>query len=342
MTAVRARWMDLGTLDPLQLHATAQGVAEAQAHDSAPSVIWARASKAHICLGASQGAEVELDLDACRLAGVEVVRRPLGGGTVWLDGDQWCFFLILPKAHVSGSRAEFFRRALMPALATYHDHGLHAERVGRGDLWLDGRKILGSGAATVNRADILGASFLLSFPVQRFAALLRCPSPGYRQWLNDELANAMTAWRNHAPPPDGDALAQCFRHHLESVFGWSLHRDAMTSLERDMSIAARPDVADVVDGPRGPCTPGGVKLNHHTYLLEGSGAPGWTRLVLRQGKIARIALSEEDLEQPLLGKFPAAEVLEPIFAERLTGPTAAKWAQFIEYLAQPARSAWYD
>lgn len=342
MSAVRARWMDLGTLDPLQLHATAQGVAEAQDHDSAPAVIWARASQPHVCLGASQGAEAELDLDACRRAGVEVVRRSLGGGTVWVDGDQWCFFLVLPKGHVSCSRAEFFHWVLAPALATYYHYGLYVERVGRGDLWLDGRKILGSGAATVNRAHILGASFLLAFPAQRFAALLRCPSSAYRQWLHEELGYAMTAWCDHAPLPDSDALTHCFRRHVETVFGWSLHSDTMTNLERDLSIAARSDVADVRDGLRGPCIPGGVKLNHHTYLVEGSGTPGWVRLVLRRGKIGRIALSHAELAQPLLGQVPSAERLEPILTERLPRVEAAEWARFIEYVVQPARSSWHD
>lgn len=93
VTDVRARWLDLGTVDPLHLHATVQGVAEAQGVDAAPLAIWARARRPHVCLGASQGADAELDLGACRRAGIDIVRRPLGGGTVWVDDDQWCFFL---------------------------------------------------------------------------------------------------------------------------------------------------------------------------------------------------------------------------------------------------------
>ncbi|MGA7799966.1 MAG: hypothetical protein WCC36_04070 [Gammaproteobacteria bacterium] len=250
------------------------------------------------------------------------------------------FFFVLPAGCRFGDRSRLFARALAPARATYRSYGLGVETVGRGDLWLDGRKILGSGAATINRANVLGASFLLSFPAKRFAALLRCPSAGYRRWLEEELDNAMTAWSDHASSPPAEGLARCFQRHVEAEFGWRLRPDTMTDSEHEASAAAITDVEDVSDGPRQPFVPGGVKLNHHCFLLEGSGAIGWARLVLRHGRIGRIALSHAQLAEPLVGQLPNAEILKPILAGRAGSAEAAEWAGFIERLARPARSGW--
>lgn len=338
MTGEAARWLDLGTLDPCSLHATVQGVAEAQTDDSVPVLVWARAAAPHVCLGASQGAEAELDVDACQRSRLQIVRRALGGGTVWVDGDQQGFFFILPRVCSSSDRARFFAQALAPALATYRDYGLDVAAVGRGDLWLGARKILGSGAATINRADVLGSSFLLRFPVARFAATLRCPSTGYRQWLEEELRGAMTAWTEHAPAPSPEELAQCFRHHVEATYGWTLRDDGVTDRERELSAAATSEVADVFDGPQRGLIPDGVKLNHDTYLLESRTDVGWARVVLRAGRIHRIALPDHEMAAALRGQVPAAAVLEPIIGRYVPPPEAARWAQFIDRIAQPARS----
>ncbi|HKK14906.1 MAG TPA: biotin--protein ligase, partial [Gammaproteobacteria bacterium] len=198
---MQARWLDLGSLDPLRLYATVEGLAQAQAADGVPVLVWVRADRPHVCLGASQGAAAELDRPSCVRQDLPVLRRPLGGGTVWVDPDQHCFFLIVPRQAGWRRREAFFSRGLAPALQTFRRFGLPAQAVGRGDLWLAGRKILGSGAATVNQADVLGASFLLRFPARRFAQVVRAPSEGYRAWLTDALAGAMTSWSEHAEPP---------------------------------------------------------------------------------------------------------------------------------------------
>jgi len=333
-----ARWLDLGTLDPVSLHSTVQGLAEAQSDDSAPVLAWARASHPHVCLGASQGAEAELDIDACRHAGIQIVRRPLGGGTVWVDSDQWAFFFIMPKVSSSSDRARFFALALAPARAVYRDYGLDVTAVGRGDLWLDGRKILGSGAATINRADVLGASFLLRFPAGRFAAALQCPSPDYRRWLQDELRRTLTAWTEHAPAPSPEKLAECFRHHVEATYGWTLRNDRLSDCERELATAARDDVTDVFDGPHRALVPGGVKLNHDTYLLESRADVGWARLVLRGGRIDRIALPDGEMAAALTGQVPTAAVIAPILERYAPRHEAARWARFLERMTQPGRS----
>jgi lipoate-protein ligase A len=130
-----------------------------------PAVWWCRPADDAIVLGSRQGPEL-LDADACRDAGLTVVRRRSGGGlvvirrsaVVWLD-------LVLPHGiapdDVRGAMAwagERWRSALVdvarfaPADLVVHRGGMETSAwsdlvcfagLGPGEVLLDGRKLVG-------------------------------------------------------------------------------------------------------------------------------------------------------------------------------------------------------
>ena len=110
MAGRAARWIRLGLVEPLELHASYAGLAAAQGADAAPILLWGRA-RTHLCLGQSQGlAELEPN---CTIPGV---RRPLGGGLVWVDENQYVFVLIAPRRDAPGRPARWFSWALAPVV----------------------------------------------------------------------------------------------------------------------------------------------------------------------------------------------------------------------------------
>ena len=255
-----ARWIDIGLVAPAELHAAYTGVAYAMGEGAAPVVVWGRA-RPHLCLGQSQGlCEVAPDIE------VPVVRRPLGGGAVWVDEHQYCYALIMPRAAVPRRPADWFAWALAPARRTLAGFGLPARLEG-GDLWVRGRKIAGSGAATLGQAAVVASSFLMRFPRRRFARAVAAPSPAYRRWLEAALRAAMTDWEGEGRPPQGAALVRAFRDALGAVLGWRAEEARLDDRERAEIAAAHAELAEPIE-PGRRLTPHGIKLNHHTFLTE--------------------------------------------------------------------------
>jgi len=282
----RARWIDIGLVEPRALHAAYAGIAQASPEHARPVVVWGRAP-AHLSIGQGQdrGAEIVAD------PGVPVVRRALGGGAVWVDEHQHCFALILPREHCDAPRPTLMTRALVPLAATLRHFGLEAEQR-EGDVWVAGRKIAGSGAATLGGCAVIASSFLLRFPAERFAACIALPSPDLRPWLDEGLAAAMTDWEAQGLPPAADALARVFREKLQETFGWQLAADAPTAKERAAMRAWADEEAEGDDwmSSSGRRVAGGVRLNAASHLGEIVEGGRRRRTLVIDGRVVRMQI----------------------------------------------------
>jgi hypothetical protein len=246
-------------LPPRQLHATYAGIAQATDAEAGPALLWGGA-QAHLCLGQAS---------SCRLApdiAVPVVRRPLGGGAVWVDDGQVVHVLIAPLRLAPRRPADWSAWALQPAIATFERFGLHVRRKGE-DLWLDGRKIAGTGSATIGACAVFASSFLLRFPGKLFAACF-AGAGDYRQWLEQGLAATLTDWSAHAVPPPRAALLAAYREAVGATLGWSLKPAAIGVAEAAAIAEAGLEMDD--DGQSGgdDAETGAIKLNADSYLVE--------------------------------------------------------------------------
>ncbi|MCG6876913.1 MAG: hypothetical protein LJE97_17630 [Betaproteobacteria bacterium] len=272
---IPARWIDLGRTDALTFHATYAGLAAGRQEDPLPAVVWGRVA-AHVCLGQSQG--------MCELADaldVPVVRRPLGGGTVWVDDMQLSYALIAPLASVPPRHADWYEWALGPAIATYRDFGLAVERDAE-DLWLAGRKIAGSGAATIGRSAVVASSFLLHFPRERFACAIAAATETFRTRLLEALALAMTDWAAHGPIPDEATVRARFQRALARELGWHAQAGAVDVAEAAEIESWRTELSEPIDaGTRR--VPDGIKLNAALALATVNGSPALVRRERAEG-----------------------------------------------------------
>jgi len=260
---IRARWIDLGRTDPLAFHATYAGVADAREPGDPPAVVWGRVD-AHVCLGQSQGL-CELD-DALE---VPVVRRPLGGGAVWVDEQQLSYALVAPLEALPQRHAEWYGWALAPAIDTSRAFGLEVERNAE-DLWHAGRKIAGSGAATIGRSAVVASSFLLRFPRERFARAIAAATPSFRARLVDALAAAMTDWASTGTVPSEAAVRAAFQAALADRLGWRMHAGQIERREADEIAGWREELSAPIETGRRRVTDG-IKLNAELVLAARGG-----------------------------------------------------------------------
>lgn len=287
---------EAGWLTPYALHACYAGLAESLSEDDTPWLISARADRGHIALGASQYADAELNLAYCRMRRIPIVQRSLGGGTVWVDRRQLCLFFIFPRTSAPASHAALFDLCLGLLKDAYARIGVEVERVGGQDLWHAGRKLLGSGAATIGRSMVFGASILERFDAASFAACVDCPSRGFERWLGDCLSESVTDLEAAGMLPYEGA----FEEALRAVCGsrWAVTTQRPEAHRLAAMSAAELALREPLEMGGRRLVRGGIKIKRGTYLLEDTTGP-WLRLLWRDGRLVRAASGDKDFDAVL-------------------------------------------
>ena len=93
-----------------------------------------------VIIGRNQVLEAEVNLDYCRRNGVKIVRRKSGGGCVYADRDN----IMISYVSRRGDVAEIFERYLSALTSCLCALGLKAEKSGRNDILVEGRKVSGN------------------------------------------------------------------------------------------------------------------------------------------------------------------------------------------------------
>ncbi|MCS7287288.1 MAG: lipoate--protein ligase [Anaerolineae bacterium] len=161
----------------------------------------------YVCIGYFQDAEQDVDLTYCREQGIPVFRREVGGGAVYLDGDQLFWQLVIRKDHplVPASREEFYRRFLQAPIATYRAIGIPAEYKPVNDIIAHNRKISGTGVAEIGDYVVFVGNLILDFNYEMMVRVLKVPDEKFRDKVYKTLQENLTTIRRelgYIPPRD--------------------------------------------------------------------------------------------------------------------------------------------
>ncbi|MFA5170919.1 MAG: hypothetical protein WC426_05065 [Sulfuriferula sp.] len=289
-----------------------------------PVLIWGQPA-AHFCLGQHQSIAAELVADVP----VPVIRRPLGGGGVWLDRNQVCLVLVAPRDFFPTHTHAWYAHVLSPMLQVYAEMGWETALVGQ-DVWFNGKKLAGTGAASIGEAGLVGTSFLLKFPVQAFTQLIASPSAGFREWLEVALQASLTTWSDYADVPELAWLSLVYRRAAAGIFDWRWEQARLRDDERDAREEYRAELIPDADR-QAKLIPYGIKINARTYLTEREFDGDWVRILTHDKVIVRIALSvAPDLpEQACIEITPTLAALTNRLNQLVTSVDAHLWAQRI-------------
>jgi lipoate-protein ligase A len=180
-------------------------------------------AKPYVCIGYHQDVEQDIDLDFCWSQGIPVFRREVGGGGVYLDGDQIFYQIILHKDNplAAGDKAELYRRFLQPVADAYAMLGIPAQYRPVNDvITTDGRKISGTGAAQMGDYVVLVGNLIVDFDHATMVKVLRVPDEKFRDKVFKSMQeNLTTIKREIGQAPSWEALTAALTRHFEPVTG---------------------------------------------------------------------------------------------------------------------------
>lgn len=199
-----------------------QALYHAAAHLGREALFLLRPSTPYVCIGFHQDAQQEIDLDFTTENRIPVIRREVGGGAVYLDGQQ-LFFQLIVRRDRPGVLAEisaFYKKFLQPIIDTYRRFGVPAEYKPVNDIITNGRKISGTGAAQVDDMLILVGNFIQDFNYEMMSKCLRVPDEKFRDKVYKTMYENLTTFlRETGSIPANADLAAYLRVRYEELLG---------------------------------------------------------------------------------------------------------------------------
>jgi len=151
----------------------------------------------YVSIGFHQDVEQEVDLDFCKANHIPVFRRDLGGGAVYLDGDQLFFQLILHRdnAVVPMGKETFYRKFLQPIINVYRRIGISAEYRAINDVIAGTRKISGTGVGEIGNCIVFVGNMILDFNYEMMSRVLKVPDEKFRDKVHKTLMENLSTIR---------------------------------------------------------------------------------------------------------------------------------------------------
>ncbi|MBW2057354.1 MAG: lipoate--protein ligase family protein [Deltaproteobacteria bacterium] len=160
----------------------------------------------YVCLGLHQDLEQEVDLTYCEVNRIPIFRRDLGGGAVYLDGDQLFFQLILRRDNplVPEKREAFYRKFLQPPISVYRHIGIPARYRPINDVVVGTRKISGTGASEIGDCVVFVGNLIIGFDYETMCRVLKVPDEKFRDKVKKTLRENLSTIRREL----GEAKAE--------------------------------------------------------------------------------------------------------------------------------------
>ncbi len=295
---MRLRVIDFGLVPALRSQAVYHGIAETITADSDPVLSLASPETPYVCVGRHQEVGKEVDEEFCKSAGLPVYRRQVGGGAVYLDRNQLFTHFIYPRRKAPEFAQNLYPMFIEPVVRTYRDFGVSAAYRPINDIQVDGRKIGGTGAASIAEATLMVGSFMYDFDTETMARCLKVPSEKFRDKLRQGLNDYMTTMNKELEtPPARDVLIEKFLAHCHDVLGVDPAFDQPTNEELAAIEKAERDLAnpDWTYSQGKKLVEMGVKIASGTHMTEAmfkaKGGLIRVHLLAHDGKVADLMIS---------------------------------------------------
>lgn len=295
---MRLRVIDFGFVSALRSQAVYHGLAETMTEDSDPILSLVSPAEPYVCVGLHQDIAHEVDTGFCAAHDLPIYRRHVGGGAVYLDRNQLFTHFIYPRGKAPEFAVNLYPLFIEPVVRTYREMGINAQYRPINDIQVDGRKIGGTGAASIGEATVMVGSFMIDFDTETMSKCLKVPSEKFRDKLRQTLDDYMTTIvKLTGSEPDRADLKARFLRHCADVLGVTPEYSEPTEAELAAIDAAEAALADPdwTEVQKRKLVALGVKIASDTHLTEAAhkAAGGLIRVNLldHEGRVADLVIS---------------------------------------------------
>jgi lipoate-protein ligase A len=291
------RLLDLDSVPALRSQSVYHAAAYAMTPDTPDTIILVSPAQPYVCIGYHQDLEKEVDVAYCQANRLPLLRREVGGGAVYLDDGQVFTQWVFQSGHLPRNLADRFELYVRPLVETYQALGVEAYYRPINDIHVAGKKIGGTGAANMGRADVVVGSLMFDFDKATMARVLRVASEKMRDKVFESLEQYMTTMREElGAMPDRQAVKDLYIRQCAQALDADIVPGTWTAEEEALAqeLDARFTSAEWLYQKVG-LRPGGVKIHEDVQVVEAAfKAPGGLIRVtarLRAGHIDDVSLS---------------------------------------------------
>ncbi len=226
-----------------------------------------------VSVGYFQDTEKEVDLDYCNKTNISVMRREVGGGATYLDGDQIFYQVIWNAKNVKFPRnvKEIFHYLSGPPCETYRKFGINAGFRAENDIVTDkGKKIAGEGGGDIGDSMVFVGGILMDFDYKTMSRVLKVPDEKFRDKIYRSMEeNLTTMKRELGDLPSRAEIKKVLVENFEKILG------RLEPVEIDAATISKIKeieqwfMSDAFLHKKTPRIPQGVKIKEGIEILYG-------------------------------------------------------------------------
>lgn len=176
-----------------------------------------------VSVGYFQDTEKEVDLDYCKKMNISVMRREVGGGATYLDGDQIFYQVIWHAGNSKFPRniKEIFQYLSEPPCETYRKFGINASFRAENDIVTDGgKKIAGEGGGDIGDSMVFVGGILMDFDYKTMSRVLKVPDEKFRDKIYKSMEENLTTMKRELRViPSRAEIKKVLIENFEKILG---------------------------------------------------------------------------------------------------------------------------
>jgi len=230
-------------------------------------------SKPLASVGYFQDAAKEIDLEFCANADIPVMRREVGGGATYLDGNQIFYQMIWNRKNPKfpNNVKKIFEVLSEPACETYQKFGINAMFRAENDIITDkGKKIAGEGGGDIGDSMVFVGGILLDFDYVTMSKVLKVPDEKFRDKIYKSMEeNLTTMKRELGEIPPREDVKRVLIESFEKLTGKLEPIEFDEETIRKMRELEKVFTSDEFLFKKTPRIPQGVKIKEGIEILYG-------------------------------------------------------------------------